>query len=112
MQSTNKMNNLEKQDSQVIDIAQIIDVFHKVILVKKNKMIQRPTKSLMVVEAGAETSTQQLLEAMIPSLKCYYQLLIWDCFFSFSFLWGPLSFSSPPGASILAWRNEKFKTQF
>ncbi len=33
-------------------------------------------------------------------------------FFLFFFLWGPLSFSNPPGASILAWRNEKFKTQF
>ncbi len=36
LQSTNKTNNLEKQDSQVIDIAQTIDVDHKISLVKKN----------------------------------------------------------------------------
>jgi hypothetical protein len=65
-------NNLEKQDSQVTDIAQTIDADHKVILVKKNKMIQRPTKSLMVIKDSAETLIQGLLEAMIPSLECYY----------------------------------------
>jgi GTP-binding protein EngB required for normal cell division len=71
LQSIDKTNNLEKQDSQVIDIAQTIDADHKVILVKTNKIIQRPTKSLMVVEASAEASTQGLLQAMIPSLECY-----------------------------------------
>jgi hypothetical protein len=74
LQSTNKTNNLEKQESQVTDIAQTIDANHKVILVKKNKMIQRPTKSLMVAKASAEASTQRFLEALIPSLECYYQL--------------------------------------
>jgi len=76
LQSTDKTNNLDKQDSQVTDIAQTIDADHKVILVKKkkNKMIQRPTKSLMVAEASVEASTQGLLEAMIPSFKCYNQL--------------------------------------
>jgi hypothetical protein len=74
LQSTNKTNNLEKQDLQVTDIAQTIDADHKVILVKKNKMIQRPTKSLMVAEANAEALTQEFLEVMIPSLECYYQL--------------------------------------
>jgi hypothetical protein len=33
---------------------------HKIILVKQNKMTQRPTKSSMVAEANAETSTQEL----------------------------------------------------
>jgi hypothetical protein len=28
----------------------------------------------MVIEASAEASTQGLLEAMISSLECYYQL--------------------------------------
>jgi len=37
-------------------------------------MIQRPTKSSMVTEASAEALTQGLLEAMIPSFECYYQL--------------------------------------
>jgi hypothetical protein len=37
-----------------------------------NKVIQRLTKSSMVAEASAEASTQGLLEAMIPSLECYY----------------------------------------
>jgi GTP-binding protein EngB required for normal cell division len=71
LQTIDKTNNLEKQDSQVIDIAQIIDADHKVILVKTNKIIQRPTESLMVVEASAKASTQGFLEAMIPSLECY-----------------------------------------
>ncbi len=35
LQSIDKTNNLDKQDSQVTDIAQTIDVDHKVILVKK-----------------------------------------------------------------------------
>jgi len=74
LQSIDKKNNLEKQDSQVIDMAQTIDADHKIILVKKHKMIQRPTKSSMVAEVSAEASTQGLLEAMIPSLECYYQL--------------------------------------
>jgi hypothetical protein len=37
LQSTDKTNNLDKQDSQVIDIAQTIDVDYKVILVKKKQ---------------------------------------------------------------------------
>jgi hypothetical protein len=74
LQSTNKTNNLEKQDLQVTDIAQTIDADHKVISVKKNKMIQKPTKSLMVAKASGEASTQGFLEAMIPSRDCYYQL--------------------------------------
>jgi hypothetical protein len=74
LQSRDKTNNLEKQDLQVTDIAQTIDVDHKVILVKKNKMIQRPTKSLMVAEASAKASIQGFLESMISSLECYYQL--------------------------------------
>jgi len=37
LQSTDKMNNLEKQDSQVTNIARTIDADHKVILVKKTR---------------------------------------------------------------------------
>jgi len=43
---------------------------YKVILVKKSKMTQRPTKSLMVAGVSAKARIQGLFEAMIPSFEC------------------------------------------